>query len=415
MFPGLRNPGVMLIVKTEPAGAAIRVNDVYFGLAGSRIFVPKGTHTITAAMPGFESTSAVHHIPGRIFGSLFFPLVYRTELTLTTADPAITFALYAADFATWTFAGEPSASWQIPLSLSEGAYRVGPYGGTETIKDKFQDKLRAASRFAVTRAALRDLVRAKILLDNYGNAPAPPALIDSIYDVLAFLSENPGSAQWLSDFLPREAAVIIEASNWYTHFILFQDNVLPSAAGTAERQLTFAGLNFISIPAANTFLISESPVSRSLFETFLNENPQWRDHQTDYFPQEITFNRMYTYRSDIITGMTWYAALAFCKWLTEQLPPFMANMEIRLPTEDEWLAASQSISNMRVPGWEWCADYYAPLTFIAASPEVINSVGSPERSLRGRPSIASSETRASLPPDLSSPFVTFRIVLDERK
>ena len=406
VFPGLRNPGAMLIVKTEPAGAAIRVNDVYMGLSGTRIFVPKGTHTITAVMPGFESQSAVHRIPSRVFGSNFFPIVYRTEFSLKTADPAATFALYAADFAAWTFAGEPTGSWQIPLNLSEGAYRVGPYAGEAM--EELQEILKAATRFTTTQASFRDLIRAKILLDNNGYAPNPTSLLGSISDILAFLSENPGSAQWLFDLLPNETAGIIGASSWYKNMPA-QDITITS--GSDARQLTIAGLNFISF-SQNNFFISENPVPRSLFLTFLDENPEWKEHYTDYVPEEIAVNRMTTHRGDVISGITWYAAEAFCKWLTGQLPQALTGMEVRLPSENEWRIASESISNMLNPGWEWCADPYTPLSFITASNQAINAIGSPERSLRGRPFTASTETRASLPPDLSSPFVTFRLVLE---
>ena len=416
VYPGLKNPGAVLIVKTEPAGAAIRVNDVYMGVSGSKIFVPKGTHTIEAVMPGFESQNAVHEIPGRIFGSRFFPFRYRTEFTLRTNDPAAAFAHYAADFAAWTFAGEPTATWQVPLSLSEGAYRTGPFTGTQETMAELQDILAGAACFTVTRAALRDLIRAKILLDNNGNAPCAAALIGSISDVLAFLSENPGSASWLYDLLPSEAGTIIRGSNWYQNEYLRSERPASAAQAAEQRilgQLNLAGIAFSGFP--NRFMISENPVSQSVFETFLDENPQWREHKTDYFPEEISFNPMDTYRRNAVTGITWYAAQAFCKWLTEQLPAPMAGMEVRLPSEAEWEYAALYISNMNNPGWEWCADPYAPLQFITASPEAIEVFGSPERSLRGTPSLASTETRASLQPGLSSPIVTFRPVIAERK
>jgi len=150
-FPVIKNPGSMLIVKTEPAGAAIRVNDVYMGLAGSRIFVPKGKNTITAVMPGFESQTAVHEIPSRLFGSLIFPRLYRIELNLKTPDPEAAFASYASEFAEWTFAGEPTATWQIPMVISQGAYRVGPYAKENSeVSNELADILTAASRFTVT-------------------------------------------------------------------------------------------------------------------------------------------------------------------------------------------------------------------------------------------------------------------------
>jgi len=415
LFPGLKNPGVMLVVTTEPAGAAIRVNDIYRGVSGSRIFVPKGTHTIEAVMPGFEGESAVHEIPSRLFGSLFFPRIYKVEFTLKTTDPAAAFAHYAADFAAWTFMGEPTAFWQIPMSLSEGAYRVGP---NKEANEELQEILKASASFAVTQAALRDLIRAKILLDNSGNAPSPTALLGSISDVMAFFSENPDAVQ-LTNLLTGETAAKIEDSDWYKslhkkHTLLSPNDVLLRRYLGGARPRQIAGVTFVDIEIGGSFFISENPVNRSLFETFLNENPEWREHKTDYVSDEIIGHPIEINRNNI-TGITWYAAEAFCKWLSLRLPASMSDMEIRLPTEKEWSNASYVVNNMNSPGWEWCANPYAPLDFITVSPEAAELVGSPERSLYGKALNASSSGRASLPPDLSSPFVTFRLVAAPKK
>ena len=439
-LPGIRNPQTALVVKTEPFGAAIRVNGIFMGVSGSKILIPKGTHTIEAVMPGFESQTAVHEIPGRVFASSFFPKKYHVSFSLKTPDPALAFSLYAADFASWTFAGEPTAAWQAPLSLSEGAYRIGPQiGSSKEAKEEIQQILIAASRFTVTKNALRDVIRAKILLDNNGNAPSPISLLGSIANMTAFVSKTPGCALWLADLLPQEAASVIEESNWYLSEFTIQPFILPLLSGInnidSERarfsRLTVSGQNFINVPAGsmvmegknflnsgfsaiqtnvNNYIMSERPVSVSLFQTFLNENPQWNEHYTDYFSDEIAAGFLAVNRNNI-TGITWYAAEAFCKWFAARLPASMAGMEVRLITETEWeFAVLHSLINMESAGWEWCYDPYTPLLFISASDEAIQAVGSPERSLRGR-ALNSAETRASLPPDLSSPFVTFRIVL----
>jgi hypothetical protein len=399
----------VLVVKTEPAGAAIRLDGVYMGVSGSRIFVPKGRYTIEAVLPGFEKESSVHDITGRVFASLFFPARYNAEFILKSNDPAAAFALAAADFASWTFAGEPTSNWQIPLSLSEGAYRIGPENSA--IFQETNEILKTAARFTVTRAALRDLVRAKMLLDNGGLSPSPAGIISSAGDILAFLSENPGSAAWLSSLLPPESASVLEASSWYKN-----DSGAPALPGQLQavrRPEIIEGLSFMGISAEENFLISETPVPRSLFFDFLNENPEWQGGYTDYFQEEIVVFPSEIYNIEKITGITWYAADAFCKWLSNRLPAAMTGMEARLPTEAEWEIAANAITGMEEPGWEWCADPFTHLQIFSVSAAAMQAVGSPERSLRGRPSTQAALTRASLPPELSSPFVSFRIVIAE--
>jgi len=435
-LPGIRNAGSVLIVKTQPNGAAIRVDDVYMGISSgssvenpqSRIFLPNGTYLIEAVMPGFEKQAVTHTIKGRVFASLFAPRKEYIELTLKTPDPKAAFAYYAADFAQWSFGGEPTATWQIPMSLSEGAYRAGGY---KNEKEELQEILKAASRFTVTRAALRDLLRAKLLLDNFGNAPSPAALLSSLAEITAFLSETPGSAQWLTSLFPSSSplASAVISSLWYESNSYSQNIIEEITNNEITRNIEIAGLNFINIQAASIilnenmssgvinideFYICQTPVSQTLFETFLSENPLWRDHYTVYYGREIDADPLTASRMDAVTGTTWYAAEAFCKWLSGFLPASYSNMEIRLPSEDEWSIAALSVSNMRSSGWEWCDDPYAPLPFISAKPEAIKAVGSPERTLRGRQSLTSTETRASLPPDFSSPIVTFRPVIARR-
>ena len=439
VLPGIKNPVAALIVKTEPAGAAVRVNDIYMGVSGSKIIVPKGEHTITAAMPGFESQSVVMQIPGRVFASLFFPKKYIIDFTLTTPDPAAAFSLYAADYAAWSFAGEASETWQVPMSLSEGAYRIGREQLTEDSNLSFEEQrkesnerlqkiLESAAGFTGTKVGMRDLIRAKILLDNYGNSPSPVTLVTSISDAFKFLSENQGSAAWLSNFITGDAASAFKSSAWAKNVINSQIEFVPLSGETAgASRLNLSGLYFSRISASEyrqfgktglieSFYINENPVPRSLFEEFLSVNPEWRNHLTDYEAEEIASAPQETYNRNIITGITWYAAEAFCKWLTDQLPSSISAMEVRLPTEYEWEYAALSISNMKNPGWEWCVNHYVPNQFIKVSDKALQSINSPERSLRGKPpgNTSNTETRASLPPDLSSPIVTFRPVIAAR-
>ena len=386
VLPGIRNPGAELILITEPQGAALRVDDIYMGTAKDKIFVPKGVHTLSAVLPGYNKETVKAKIPGRLFGSLFFPLRVEVRFTLKTSDPSGAFARAAADFAEWSFAGEPTATWQIPLSLSEGAYRTGQI----IDRQNAAQILTAAARFTATRAAMRDIIRAKMLLDNQGLSPSPASAFSSVSGILTFLSENPGSAEWLFGLLPIEAAAMVKTSDWYKKEAASLAETKPVQRSWTARVNT-AGLSFSGV---TNFMICESAVSQAVFENFLNENEAWRE-----------------------IGASWFAASEFCRQLTSRLPASMAGMEVRLPTEAEWEeAAATGVIKMGegspngMGGWEWCADPFAPLQFIKADAEAIQAVSSPERSLRS----SLDASRASLPPEFSSPNVSFRPVIAEK-
>ncbi|MCL2067212.1 MAG: SUMF1/EgtB/PvdO family nonheme iron enzyme [Treponema sp.] len=447
IYPGMKNLGALAVLKTEPEGAALRVNGVYMGTSPGKFFIPAGLSTIEFILPGFNTQRTEMEIPGRIFGSAIFPRKVHLNATLTSDDPVKVFSVAAADYAAWSFGGEPTAAWQIPLSLSEGAYRAGAEIGEQ---ENFQQMLHASARFAVTRAAVRDMIRAKALVDNYGLAPSPASLFNTQADIIAFLSENPGSATWLSNLLQPEPAAITSASEWHKNKTDILASTAAPAAGRASptiNRYNLAGIPFTGI-AGGTILLSEpvphiveiadflfadTVVSTTLFERFLGENPRWSEQSETLIKEGLVSEGYLSGETPVvlfeneITTISWYAAQAFCQWLDSMLPPSMASWEVRLPKEAEWEYAVKSLVS-RLPGlWEWCADYYVPLPFIKASSGAIAAVGSQERSVaalgsqersvRGGAGLSLSitpETRASLPPETCSPFVSFRPVIAQK-
>ena len=144
-----------------------------------------------------------------------------------------------------------------------------------------------------------------------------------------------------------------------------------------------------------------------MWERFLQANPEWDLENLETLREQKLVNGDYlgspAEGGEPLTGVSWYAAVSFCRWLGARLPPGFDGWEIRLPREDEWescfLTAAGSVL------WEWCDDPYAPLRRFPAERGAIESLSSPERVLRAaqRP-----DSRGSLPPDLCSPFVGFR-------
>lgn len=449
LYPGLSQPGSVLVLSSEPLGAAVRVDGVYRGTTPCEIFIPQGKHPIEMTLPGFSAYHRDMEIPGRLLGSLFFPRKEPLAGTLEEIRPGAALLAGAGDYGAWSFTGEPTASYQIPQSLSEGAYRSGPGAGDIPSYEGMDKLLRSASRFTATRAGLRDLIRAKYTLDNGGLAASPLSLFRSLEDIGAYLAETPGSGIWLETILPEEMASILREHPWYTKQARQAGALSPGARFEGPAlggPLNLESLRFREIPSGTlvpgggifprevpieAFHIAETEVPLTSWEAFLEAQPAWRAENTPALIAQGLVTEDYLLSLDhpaserpgssAVPGVSWYAAEAYCRWLTGLLPPAWAEYEVRLPSEEEWeyaawAAQALELTDMIGGHWEWCRDPYAPFPFLSGDKETGEEIGSPERALRGGAWIHQGEsvdpgTRASLPPVFCSVFVSFRPVL----
>jgi hypothetical protein len=463
LHPGLVKPGTVFTVDSEPRGAAVRVDGVYLISTPGEVFIPRGSHEVEMVLPGFEPYRETVRAGGRLFGSLLVPRRGSLDGTLRSPDLPGAFAREAADYAAWSFAGEATAVYQVPRSLSEGAYRTAFAAGAED-RQSLEAALAAGARFAQTRAGLRDLVRAAYLLDQGGLAPSPLALAGSAGKILAGLSGIPGAAAWLAETLPPESAARVKASPWYAAgeeaaaALRAGEGRLPGPGG----RLSLKSLRFREIPGGafvsggifprerivEDFFIAETGTGLSLWEEFLREVPAWGPDRAAALAEEELAGPGYLAGGEggygppgPVSGVSWHAARAFCQWLSAALPPGREGWEVRLPLEAEWEYAARVLAGAG-PGeeagegslygesgyWEWCEDPFAPLDFFpagesagaAAGAGAVQSIGSPERPVRGGswinpPGSAGPGVRASLPPSSASPFVSFRPVIARRR
>ncbi|MDR0655759.1 MAG: SUMF1/EgtB/PvdO family nonheme iron enzyme, partial [Treponema sp.] len=166
------------------------------------------------------------------------------------------------------------------------------------------------------------------------------------------------------------------------------------------------GINFYPVPGKD-FSIADTPAGTESWEAFTAANPRWGEEGRDAMLIEGLVSDEYLFREEGFsfpwqTAVSWYAAEAFCRWLSieagDRLP---SGWEIRLPGKAEYEAAGGDFEI-----WEWCADPYAPLSRLSAPAGAIEAVGSPERSLRN-----GKGGYASLPPESCSPLTGFRPVI----
>jgi hypothetical protein len=359
----------------------------------------------------------------------------------------------AREFAAWSFVLEPVEVYQIPLVLSEGAYRSGEaaLGVTRSI-------LAGAARFAQSRAGMKDLVRALALSGNAGNALSPLSFASSAKDALLFLQDNPESAAWLAALLPVGAQSTVANSAWYESANLAvtaaKEGAVANRTDTAARTVTAGTTAFVQIN--DDLWAARTLVTAAEFARFTEANPEWRAENAealaakglatqDYLISVETDTR---YPAPAVSGVSWYAAEAYCRWLTDQLPASLSDSgrqtalpvepqwkgvafspavsgsgwKVALPTESQWkdMALVSVVSGVGSI-WEWCADPYAPFPAFRADAVIIEEIGSPEKLVRGAswakpPSERDREryireVRGSAPPESATPFVSFRPVL----
>jgi hypothetical protein len=458
-FSGLTNSGSLGVFTSEPSGAAVRVDGVSLGTTPCKVFVPRGNREIELVLPGFTPLRLERDIPGPLLGAPFFPHREYIDGTLRAEDPLETLILAASEFAEWSFTGEPTAGFQIPPVLSEGAYRVGPAGAEPRIHRDLDRVLRGALRFAVTRGGLRDLLRAKFLIDNGGLSPSPLSVVRSLEEMAVFLAETPGASVWLAGLLPPEAEEAFTASAWYRKDALGEGaggfrgaNGSLGAEGTSPPALPaggeteVGGLRFREMPsgalirgtafprriALEGFWIAAVEISTAAWEDFLGNNPRWRPENLQSLREQGLVTPDYlvpqdnpAYPAPAQSGVSWYAAAAYCDWFTRRLPPSLAAWEVRLPTEAEWEYAAKKgnagggLGDMTGSLWEWCVEPFSPLPFIPGEEDLIRRIDSPERPVKGgswvsAPGSVGIESRGSLPPSSCSPFVGFRPVIARR-
>jgi hypothetical protein len=327
--------------------------------------------------------------------------------------------------------------------LSEAAYRAGKIPAPA--RSVINETLAASARFASNSSSVRDIIRAKYLADNGGLPPSPLTLLGSAQDILAYLSANPESARVFSKLgknpLPPELISLtekIENAAWYKDAVTPQPERKRSEPAPRIEYQSINGIFFRNIQPGTLkegnrsfsiegFSLMEAFVTPALWENFLAENPEWRKENKDRLIEQELVDNGYLETDDPalfpIMGVSWHAAKAFCAWLSAFLPD--KTFEVRLPYEREWEYAAQNgyASIVHLPYipaetsmpdlYIWCEDNFAPFHFLTADSQSIGAIGSPERSLRGG-RLDKDGARGSLPPDVSSPFVSFRPVIAKK-
>jgi formylglycine-generating enzyme required for sulfatase activity len=94
-----------------------------------------------------------------------------------------------------------------------------------------------------------------------------------------------------------------------------------------------------------SFFIARYPITNAQYQTFIDdggyeEEHWWRGLKRQSSPEESSWNQPNRPKERV----TWYEAVAFCRWLSQQL-----GYEIHLPTEQQWEKAARGTDGREYP------------------------------------------------------------------
>jgi iron(II)-dependent oxidoreductase len=494
-YKGLRDHGTFLRVSTIPAGAAVTVDGQYAGSTPCEVLVRGGERTVTVSRPFFESQNMKERFGGPVFGTLFVRPRRAWELTLKLNDPKGLIKHAIQDFA-----DNP----QIPEILVDAV--AAGFAGGEGVQDQLYALLDISKYFITSSMQLPALMTAFSRVASGHHILTPESLLGITEKIVQLNEEYQNFAFWVAAILSEESAKKLVKTRWYQDFTnryaaMYKEqlNFLKAREGPPSLPAyRFSGLTFHGIPSGvllqgstdeknlavhlphavkiQGFLMSETEVPNRIFRAFVQAVPQWRKNNL----QELTdlglaaANYLETWTGEDypassddapVTGVSWYAAQAFCRWFNSQIPGFLSGYEARLPSESEWEWAARGgivgaayplgskpmtevfyqrgISGPRPVGssspngyglrdtsgnvWEWCSDWYSPVVYLFTSwkadrnsPDTSGQItDGAEKSVRGgswanEKELVKLYTRASQPPSWCTPYLGFRIILAKK-
>lgn len=475
-LPGIRKNGIFYRVGSNPGGAAIWVDDMYAGAAPTEVFVPKGSHRIRLSKPYFGDEIQDMNVRGRVFGSLIIPKRRYLNFKLALEDGRGLLSESFSEISRWALIDKVFYNYQIPnvlystasdmVTATGGNSFASPQAGpnAEGVKWLKQLPLVVSNEYI-----LKDYISAASLITAEGGVLSPTQLLSLVREASVFLGEEKASAFWLSRVLPDKERELLQKTEWYGKktgkYADLLNGTPVTVADAGKEPVIIGGIRFAHVPGGsfvaggaedryrgNTltgekdlpypvsvdgFYVMDHAVTWTEFEAFTENIPEWEGSNNAVLSAEAKVTESYLKKEDItasipgtpkdtLYNVSWWAARAFCAWLSEKLPKELSDYEVRLPNEEEWERAVKILNNPNFTSgfWEWCDNWYFPeeslfpgLARNAYEDRLFNGA---EVEVRGgswanQPGSVSLETRGSQPPEWCTPFLGFRAIIVPRQ
>ena len=492
-LPGLRHRGAYLSLQSFPPRAEVTVDGQYAGSTPCTVFLAHGARTITVSRAFYTPVTLTRSVAGRVFATLIVPDRSSASVSLGVADLDA-----LARGALQDFQKNP----EIPRIISQAAWSAAAPDSTQRLYE-----LLARSLLVVTdESQLREVLLAAARISSRTGFLTPSALLDLVQRGAAIADSADNSPAWLLLTLTRANQNRLAQSPWVQQYLAGYRDVLSRyyqtgapVSGPAGGGPGIAGIAFRAIPGGDVvmgkddnldslgksfdrllahpvrvepFFLGTTEVTNGQFQAFIAENPDWAPSNSGSLVQKglATDTYLSSWKSgapaagaaDVpVTSISWYAASAYCQWLSRRVQAVLPGYQARLPSESEWeWAARGGLRGMPYPlggkpggavfysagiagparagfsepngyglrdmmgnVWEWCADTFSLDAELLSSRDPRASAAleaslpdGPERVVRGgswadQPGTDRVYTRGSQPVDWCTPYLGFRVAL----
>jgi len=458
------------------------------------VFLKSGNRTVELSKPYYNTVSLDERVGGRVFATLLFPDTKRESRSLSVADLDGLLAWSLADF---------QKNPEIPQIVSDVSRAVTD----DSSRLKMYDFLDNAARYVTAEPQLRELLSAAARSSSAGSFLSPSSLVELVEDSIHVKQKYDNAGSWLLLTLGRDKANKVATTQWIQRYLAdYRDKMskyyqagFPPSVGAGGRLLVVQGTGYRSVPGGvltmgrddnvdslgktidhllphpvtiAPFYLAETDVTNRQFAGFVEQNPQWspsniadltvRGLAEDSYLSSWVNGKAPVGSDDLpVTSVSFFAAQAYCEWLSRVVRAALPGYVARLPYESEWeWAARGGLRGMPFPlgekpgasvffhkgttgpsragssepngyglrdmagnVWQWCLDPYAPSSYLLSSLDPAMNASSerasasgPDRVVRGGSWSNQSEqlavfTRGAQPAEWSTPYLGFRVAL----
>ena len=416
-LPGIRKSGSVVSFVSVPERAAVFVDGLYAGTTPFSAFVPKGDGTVRFDKPGFETEELAYPFKGRLFGSLFIPRKDALSADLELTGFGELASIVADEYGRWAMVDRFYSTYRPEPVLELGALDIAE--ADPELMDEYRRLLIGAMAATDQEVLAKDLLRAAARTYGGPGPVTPASYIEMVRNFIQLQNDYENIGFWLFQNLADTRKTALAESAWFRDYLLEYERVVMEADAAVQSRVTgetvtVRGLTFAAVPAgsyvagsnqaggaahphpatAGPFYIMDREVTGAMYAAFLRENPEWA------LPAKASLAERGLVTGEYLDGfselsevpvsfVSWYAAEAFCRWLSDSLPVSLSGYTVRLPKEREWEWAAKlfpelspviqpgadgpSAPNTRPSGsfvrdlngnlWEWCEDGYLPASY----------------------------------------------------